>query len=140
MSTPVLMEVMPSESNVARPCEPIEEEWVAVEGGGFLHLEEYLRRPMTTIGKPHRKPRASVRACKTAGKRAAAKKPVAYFVDHCENTQCSFRPGHPGPCSHQLVAGKRGGRVGRSVAADQVAANPPEACEVLFDLNDSDRD
>ena len=132
------MEVAPSESNVVRPCEAVEEEWVAVTGGGFQRLEEHLRRPQQTIVKPRRKPRASA---DKADKRAGAKKTVVeYFVDHCENTQCSLRPGHTGLCSHQLVAGKRGGRMGRSVAADPVAASPLGACEVVFDLNDSDSD
>ena len=112
--------------------------WSPIPDGGFQRLEEHLRRPQKTIVKPRRKPRASA---DKADKRAGAKKTaVEYFVDHCENTQCSLRPGHTGLCSHQLVAGKRGGRVGRSLACAPVAASPPVARDFVFDLNDSDSD
>ena len=144
MSTPVLMEVAPSESNVARPPEALEEEWVAVAGGGFQRLVEYACRPGKTIVKPAcRKPRASTvaRSDTTVGRRAKkppVKKPVEYFEDHCENTQCSFRPGHAGLCSHHLVTGRRGGRVSRSTARCPAVTHPPVAHDFLFDLNDSD--
>ena len=79
MSTPVLMEVAPSESNVARPPETLEEEWVAVAGGGFQRLVEYVCRP--TIVKPRHKPRASTvaRSDTTVGRRA--KKPPVKFLN-----------------------------------------------------------
>ena len=119
MSQPVLIEVPPSPSNIALPSQETEpEEWVAVEGGGFV-LDDGthdLSHPFTTFHKPR----------KTIRKRA---KKVEYFVDHCENTKCTLRPGHAGLCSHEIVRGKRGGRVSRSVRS-------PVVYEPVFDLND----
>ena len=132
-----------SESNVARPCEVVEE-WVAVEGGGFQRLAEYMTHvpgPSKTIVKPHREPRASTAA--SPGETQLAKKPpvkklAEYFEDHCENTRCAFRPGHAGLCSHQLVTGKRGGRVSRPTIRRPSPVVPPVVYDFLFDLNDSD--
>ena len=92
--------------------------------------------------KPQRKPRASTAS---PGETQRAKKPpvkklAEYFEDHCENTQCSFRPGHAGLCSHHLVTGRRGGRVSRSTARCPAVTRPPVAHSFLFDLNDSDSD
>ena len=119
MSQPVLIEVPPSPSNIALPSQETEpEEWVAVEGGGFV-LDDGthdLSHLFTTFHKPR----------KTIRKRA---KKVEYFVDHCENTKCTLRPGHAGLCSHEIVRGKRGGRVSRSVRS-------PVVYEPVFDLND----
>ena len=115
----MLIKVPPSPSNIALPSPEIEpEEWVAVEGGGFV-LDDGthdLSHLFTTFHKPR----------KTIRKRA---KKVEYFVDHCENTKCTLRPGHAGLCSHEIVRGKRGGRVSRSVRS-------PVVYEPVFDLND----
>jgi hypothetical protein len=71
-----------------------EEAWTANDAGGF----DRGTRPQPTIQPT---------ICKTRKK----KKPsMEYFVNHCENTQCTFAPGHDGLCSHQLVTGRRGGR------------------------------
>ena len=90
----VLTEVPPSPSNIALPMEE-EEEWTANDMGGFYRGS--FRRPHPTI-QP------------TICKNRKSKRHVEYFVNHCENTQCTFAPGHDGLCSHQLVTGRRGGR------------------------------
>ena len=83
-----LTEVPPSPSNIARPMEE-EEAWAANDAGGF----DRGTRPQPAIQPT---------ICKK-------KKPsMEYFVNHCENTQCTFAPGHDGLCSHQLVTGRRG--------------------------------
>ena len=138
MRSPVLVEAPPSPSNVALPPEPYDEElleqWVAVANGGFARgdglgdvTHEVSRMSSTTASD-----RAAIRKGKlkaAAARRArAAQPPHEYWVDHCENSQCAFAPGHAGLCSHQLVIGRRGGRSGRRVS-------PASA---LFDLNGSD--
>ena len=88
----VLTEVPPSPSYIAWPMEE-EEAWTANDAGGGFY-------PRGTRPQPAIQPTI----CKK-------KKPsMEYFVNHCENTQCTFAPGHDGLCSHQLVTGRRGGR------------------------------
>ena len=56
------------------------------------------------------------------------KKVVEYWVDHCENSACSFPWGHAGLCSHQIVHT-------RTRNSTHIAPTYP-----YFDLNDSDSD
>ena len=102
----VLVPVPPSPSNVAMPAESAED-WTAVGGGGFL---PGLYRPKRSIKKQKKK------------------KVVEYWVDHCENSACSFPWGHAGLCSHQIVHT-------RTRNATHIAPTYP-----YFDLNDSDSD
>ena len=109
---PVLMEVPPSPSNISRPTETTDEsqmeQWIAIEGGGFAQYDgvsdvtQLLSRATCST--------STVR--KTIRKAKRAKAPVEYYVNHCENTACSFPHGHAGLCSHQIVIGKRGSRPG----------------------------
>jgi hypothetical protein len=91
----VLVEVVSCEQNIRLPDEVIEESqlesWVATPCGGFA-------REGKTVHNIFR--------CPTIKKRLP-KKAVQYFVDHCQNTQCSLVPKHAGLCSHQVVYGKR---------------------------------
>ena len=114
------------------------EEWVAVEGGGFV-LDDGThnlshRFSKTTFSKPCSKP------CKKIRKRA--KKVCAeYFVDHCENTKCTFPPGHTGLCSHQIVHGKRGrGSTSGPVLQPAMVFDISWLFDPSFDLNDDDGD
>ena len=114
------------------------EEWVAVEGGGFV-LDDGThnlshRFSKTTFSKPCSKP------CKKIRKRA--KKVCAeYFVDHCENTKCTFPPGHTGLCSHQIVHGKRGrGSTSGPVLQPAMDFEISWLFDPSFDLNDDDGD
>ena len=117
----VLMEVTPSPANIALPPEAATEQWMALDGGGFARYDgvsdvtQLLSRAtcnQSNVRKTIRKP---------------TKKPVQFYVDHCENTACCFPYGHAGLCSHQIVTGKRGGRVSRY-----------RPVSPFFDLNDSD--
>jgi len=76
------------------------EEYVAVPGGGFQLLEGMSLTGACEPevgGRPISPP---------AGIKAPSKK-RGYFVDRCQNTQCTFAPGHTGMCSHMIVTGKR---------------------------------
>ena len=132
MSKPVLMEVPASPTNIAYPTEDQLQHWVAVDGGGFER-----RTTNGTVGVVRQLARATLPVHKShvsIRKRVAKpKKPVEYFVDHCENTTCSFPFGHAGLCSHQIVHGKRGCRPTRVYA---INTNQPSPFH--FDLNDSD--
>ena len=86
----VLTEVPPSPSYIAWPMEE-EEAWTANDAGGF---------DRGTHPQPNPTIRPTIRKKK--------KPSMEYFVNHCENTQCTFAPGHDDLCSHQLVTGRRG--------------------------------
>ena len=90
----ILIEVAPSQSNITLPVEE-EEEWTANASGGFDRgtLADIRPRLQSAIRKKKKRPS------------------MGYFTNHCENTQCTFALGHDGLCSHQLVTGRRGGRV-----------------------------
>ena len=96
----VLIEVPPSPSNIALPMEE-EEEWTANASGGFDRgtLAVTTPRLQSAIRKNKKKPHLRW---------------TTYFINHCENTQCTFALGHDGLCSHQIVTGRRGGRRYRS--------------------------
>ena len=98
-SEPLLVEVTPSQENVRLPDEMTDESrlesWVATPSGGFTpssalqgDLSSMLRKQSLGITKRRTK---------------KAKKPVEYFVNHCEKTKCIFAPGHEGLCSHERV-------------------------------------
>ena len=105
MSAPLLLEVPPSPSNVALPCEAFEE-WVAVRGGGFqkpIRVDDLPMSCLSTVSAPPRDKRAAIKKSRKAAS-------ADYFVvaDRCMNTACTLQPGHGGLCSHQVVFGKRG--------------------------------
>ena len=102
MPSPVLIEVAPSARNIARPDETTEE-WVAIDGGGFVTQADYdelVRKGILALCAH------SVNASRTIKK----KKSAIYFVHRCRSSKCTFTPGHAGPCSHEIVTGKRAGR------------------------------
>ena len=101
------------------------EQWIATEGGGFAQYDGVS--DVTQLLSRATCSKSTVR--KTIRKAKRAKAPVEYYVNHCENTACCFPHGHAGLCSHQIVTGKRGGRVSRHRANAR-----------LFDLNDCDSD
>ena len=134
----VLLEVPQSPSNIQESQEEEPEEWVAVEGGGFVrddgthNLSHSFYK--TTFSKPHSKP------CKTIRKRTK-KVSLEYFENHCENTKCTFPPGHTGLCSHQIVHGKRGrGSTSGPVLQPAVVFDMSWFFDPTFDLNDDDSD
>ena len=103
MSSPVLIEVARSARNIARPDETTEE-WVAIDGGGFVTRADYNDESVM-------KAIYALRAHSVTTPRAIKKKKSAvYFVNRCRNSKCMFTPGHAGPCSHEIVTGKRAGR------------------------------
>ena len=104
MSSPVLIEVVPSPRNIALPDET-QEEWVAIDGGSFVTQADYNDE---SVMKAIYSLRAHSLKASTAIKKK--KKCAVYFVDRCSNSKCTFKPGHVGQCSHEIVTGKRGGR------------------------------
>ena len=127
------LEVPPSPSNITGPPEETDEsqfeQWLAVEGGTFQRYDGRVAdviRQMSRMGTASGS-RRPIRKRKT-------KKPAEYFVNHCENTACSFPHGHTSLCSHQLVRGKRGGRRATYHLHRHLAPSP------YFDLNESDSD
>ena len=129
---PVLMEVAPSPANICKPAETTEH-WHAVVGGGFeprdgvsvaTNLLSNIKCDTAQGVHPKLQPRTTGKSIRKKPKRL-----VEYYVNHCENTKCSFPHGHAGLCSHQIVIGKRGGRVSRHRSSLR-----------LFDLNESDSD
>ena len=136
MSTqPLLIKVPPSPCNISPPPETTDdlqlENWVATHDGGFkLTCDNdktfYINSP--------------VKSRSTILKRTSRRILVQYFVNHCENTACTFGYGHAGLCSHQIVVGTRGGRATRRQVRQTL--DPRLQCGerviMRFDLNDSD--
>ena len=83
---PILMEVPPSPSNISRPTETTDEsqmeQWIATEGGGFAQYDGVS--DVTQLLSRATCSKSTVR--KTIRKNT--KKPVEYYVSHCENTAC----------------------------------------------------
>lgn len=129
--------VPPSPSIIARPPEEIDEshieQWLAINSGGFQRCDDdrgVHRTVVDTVRQISRTfSRVTLPKSRAPIRKRKAKKPVEYFVNHCENTACTFPHGHTGLCSHQLVSGKRGGRSTRGYLR---LPSP------YFDLNDSD--
>ena len=98
----ILMEVPWSESNIARPAETTEE-WTAVHGGGFV------KGPWRPKHGPKHGPKwprvglASLSGMSLTSPIRKPRKKVEYWIDHCENTACTFPFGHDGLCSHLWV-------------------------------------
>jgi hypothetical protein len=99
----IIEQVAPSSANIRIPEEAIEE-WTAADGGVFVR--GCFTPPRAKCSTPNvQKTIHKARHVKRA------KAPVEFYVNHCVNTACSFPYGHAGMCSHEIVIGKRGGRI-----------------------------